>query len=754
MSSAVASVTQRIIVEGEDRASASINSAQGSMRSMAATAQSTTQKAGGAFAAMASAIGPAGSQIAEIGKSATALGSTANILPGPIGLATAAVVGLAVGAKMLVDYISQANAQERLLITGAGQSMAGKFKLDREAAVSLSKSLATLSSDGLRPSDELIKRVVDNAKALGGKPEEAVAKFIAAWKEGPDALAKVQQELGAIGVSMENLAETANRFGFDAQALGFKPLLLGADALKAKIGELAKAELEAQVARQSGDKDRIAAAQEIADKTKKEADAIRNGLTASVQVAAIQRDRQRDLADFDGRASTARTKELAHGLKLQGIMIARTSIDAQLLAIKAAQVALGDTEANRQADALNAEKATLDLREKQELAASRAEQKAKSKENAAKALANLEAEISAQGRLRKAQADVITDYASGTAIKLRVLAADELADLKAADRAKTTAKAKNLNIAAIEREASNKRRDLLAEESRASEANVISLDAARSRRDAAQAQTRIAVLRNAGDEEAAIAAESAEAQRQYGEEVAAILKDVADRRRAGSIAASDEARVAEEVAARKVEAEQRVLSAQRDAADKRDAIRKRELNGAISTFQRAASVAQGPVAEGMKSAADQVQRLTDGWKDSKNHAGDAISAGGQVAAAFVSDTQTKAAIMAVFEGASAIASFASQDYVGGAGHAAAAVMYGAVAGGLVGTTTASNSGGGQGGASSATTQAGGGNAPQESGKGSVVHVHFDRGFAIGTKHEIGKAVVSAVKSLKGTGYAA
>ena len=59
-----------------------------------------------------------------------------------------------------------------------------------------------------------------------------------------------------------------------------------------------------------------------------------------------------------------------------------------------------------------------------------------------------------------------------------------------------------------------------------------------------------------------------------------------------------------------------------------------------------------------------------------------LSAGGQLVAGFIEDQQARAAVMAVFELASSIASFAAQDYTGGAMHAAAAVMYGLVAGGL------------------------------------------------------------------------
>lgn len=72
-----------------------------------------------------------------------------------------------------------------------------------------------------------------------------------------------------------------------------------------------------------------------------------------------------------------------------------------------------------------------------------------------------------------------------------------------------------------------------------------------------------------------------------------------------------------------------------------------------------------------------------------------LAASGQLAAGFVGDQQTQAAIMAAMEGAAAVASFAIQDYVGGGMHLLSAGLYGAVAGGAFGA--GSSAGGGAGG---------------------------------------------------------
>ena len=72
-----------------------------------------------------------------------------------------------------------------------------------------------------------------------------------------------------------------------------------------------------------------------------------------------------------------------------------------------------------------------------------------------------------------------------------------------------------------------------------------------------------------------------------------------------------------------------------------------------------------------------------------------IAAGGQLVAGFASDQQSKATILAVMEGAAAIASFATQDYWGGAMHTAAAIQYGLIAGGVIGQAKGGGGGGGR-----------------------------------------------------------
>jgi hypothetical protein len=70
----------------------------------------------------------------------------------------------------------------------------------------------------------------------------------------------------------------------------------------------------------------------------------------------------------------------------------------------------------------------------------------------------------------------------------------------------------------------------------------------------------------------------------------------------------------------------------------------------------------------------------EGAKAAVGATASAISVGGQLATAFIKDEQTKAVISGLIETAAAAASFAAQDYVGGALHTVAAGLYFAAAG--------------------------------------------------------------------------
>jgi len=144
----------------------------------------------------------------------------------------------------------------------------------------------------------------------------------------------------------------------------------------------------------------------------------------------------------------------------------------------------------------------------------------------------------------------------------------------------------------------------------------------------------------------------------------------------------------------------------------------------------------------------QIKAVSAGWNDNKNKASGVIGAVGNVAAAFVDGEREKAAILAVMEGAQAVASVAVGDIPGAIAHGAAAALYGSVAGGLIGggASTAPSAGGGgfaAGGATAGTGEGGGG------GPATTV-INFNA--PLGTSYEIGKSVVKAQKAAGASGW--
>ena len=120
----------------------------------------------------------------------------------------------------------------------------------------------------------------------------------------------------------------------------------------------------------------------------------------------------------------------------------------------------------------------------------------------------------------------------------------------------------------------------------------------------------------------------------------------------------------------------------------------------------------------------------DAWSE---NAPALISASGAIAAGFIQDEQAKAALLAAFEGAAAVAAFAREDYVGGAMHLVAAGLYGAVAGGAFATGGSRGGGSGGRGARQAAPNLGAGQ--QTKPTGTVIQVDFSGATVLGSDRQ-------------------
>jgi len=134
-------------------------------------------------------------------------------------------------------------------------------------------------------------------------------------------------------------------------------------------------------------------------------------------------------------------------------------------------------------------------------------------------------------------------------------------------------------------------------------------------------------------------------------------------------------------------------------AEKEDAEARARVVAAAGQVGKVAGSLEGDFAAAAGSAAGAVQKIAGSWQGLAKAAPDAISAAGGVATAFVDGERQKAGILAITEGAAALASIAIQDYPGAAAHGASAVLYGLAAGGVIG--------GASGGAPAAPTASGG-----------------------------------------------
>ncbi len=228
-------------------------------------------------------------------------------------------------------------------------------------------------------------------------------------------------------------------------------------------------------------------------------------------------------------------------------------------------------------------------------------------------------------------------------------------------------------------------------------------------------------MRDAGKEEAAILVESKQANADYQAALHAIeLQRVTDLAQFNlSKRESDD--INAQSLLRQLAALETLNQAEDAAAQKRKALRDKEAQEVAKAADAVGTAAQsvgGTTGKGLQAATSAISKLSAGWKDSKTHAADAISASGSVAAAFTSDAKQQAGIMAIFETAAGFAAY--PDPVGMATHFASAALYAAVAGGVVPSASGGSPGvSGDSGGKSGTSGGGFGGGGSGSGSGTT-----------------------------------
>lgn len=802
---AAARVETKIVIQGEGNAASAVKGVNDELKGV----RETTTRAGAAFSGLNAVIGGAVPEVGKLGQGFTFAGAAANAIPGPLGLAAAAIVGASVAAYSLANHLAETRAKVELLGNEDTVRLADNLNLSVDAAVKLQAALGELPAR-VQPSVALLDAVKARAESLGQDGEKAVADWVTAIKKGPEALAAFEGQFGRLAKATTDLPSVTERLGLTRDAVG----------LAQQVGNEAQRARDAASEAIVSDRLSATAAQEALDLRKQAAEVnVADRIILELRAASVEAESERLRENAATRveesnslqAAADRSRELAAAEKERALV---ASANAAEIAVKEAQAAATVD----QKEAANLRTLALQLREKEvarlradledrlkrglidqlvyrrelaglqvqdlQVAQAQVAQAAKADSGraarAAKARQAADAEVASAILLSKVQAE--TAERSGASVqavrelRLATLAKEEASEVAQAQKSVNTAKGRADAILAIHGEFAGKREAIdkaiaAADEKRvAEEAKSLQVQVERAEgiirksQDVAaagvakRADSLASRLRESGNEEGADLVERQQAWADYGQELARIQWEIGDQL---------DATVADGDLARELERQQLELQAQAwesyeerlAASDERRAKRLRDsIATSVDAIRAPAALLTGSsgfsakLGKALDATATGVQKVAGNWKGLKASAPDAISAAGEVAGAFVDGEKEKAGISALFETAASVASFATGDVVGGAGHAAAALLYGAVAGGIVGggssATPSTGSGAAVGGGDAGTSGSG-------SGSGSTtVNVYFGKGFVVGTPQQVGVGLQTALATVPATGIRA
>lgn len=823
---AAARVETRIVLQGEGNAARAVKETREQLDGMgasagkataaastgfaqyAAVAQQSLSKIGGAFSAVNAVIGGTNPIMQKLGQSFTAAGAVANIIPGPIGLAAAAMTGLAVATYKFVEAANQAEAKTKFMRGGAGsEAMATQLGITQDAVLGVQQSLEDLSDAGLKPTESELRAVRDRAEAMGKDGSKAVEQFIGAIAKGPEALREVQKEIGDLGI--KNIGDLGASIGLSKASLGLEKDLTDA---KVQQAELLKeyAAIQARTALLGGailESDR----KDLEVITAK-AGALEGRLSAERQLAREQKvaDTNSQLAKgrialLDVQASQQKDKSVGDAIKIQAIDLRLADIAQRYNLILRNRGAISAEQFNVKVQEVQLEQAQAEAAKKAIFDAAEADRKSRREAAAAKSKERIQAETDATIKLAQAREQVAEassrDPASDPAVlaaKLKVIDLEASAAQKAARARVNTATGRENELRAIELNATAEREKVqkefdAARIERAQKETDLRKEMAQERLQAeidaqskidelaaSQSERNIEKMRERGEFHAATLAEIEAAEKASAAAIEKINRDLAASL-VGLDEESDLAAKQRQLAAAQVAAEQQKLatatadSYAKQSASTADAIDKQigsieKITGAalqaggLGDFGKAVGGIAGNVLKGSEAldqfnAAQKSGNLEQMAKANQGLSAaidGTISASGAAAAAFVEDERTKAGILALTETAAAIVAFATPGMQAqGIAHAAAAAIYAGIAGGAIPTggagsaTAASTTGATTGGGGEVTGMTGAGAAV---GAGTMQVFNFNKGFVIGSTQEVAKGISGTLRSVNGTGY--
>lgn len=809
-----ARVESHLVVSATDAASVALGQTRKSIKTLGEAAQTAGKqgkaasddfkKVGETSGDLESALkgvsdfsGAQAGAVSKVGDAFGAVEAVTRLLPGQLGLAATAIGGLAVGAYMLTKHLSESAAKVRLLTSSEGRRLGESFQAGTDEVVKLSAALDSLGERSLRPSDELLKRVRDNAIAVGADGADAVAKFIEVWKQGPKAINDNREAINALGGKVDDLAKTAKSLGLDPKSLGLVETVATADKFKTTLSEVALNSRQLEIERkklldleekfakagtstmgaivdQINQTRRLIAEKESVVATDREhAKFLGQKLSTELETAQVSKQIGEIQNEANGKATQARTKQIGLGIQLAGIEQAQEVV-VKAIAREQELIARGTgKEAEDRKKVLEGLLAQLGVRQAGILAGDKAAKAQASQSGAAEAAARRTALVDASLRRQKALADV--DGVRSIEERIALIDAETTKELGALDRKRLGRAGLAAATEAIELERQAKVRqaetEVGAERAKVeselaaaiiagnerSAAIVVQLADVRAQRTAQAAEREASALEQTGQVDAAVAVRRTAAAQAYADEVQRINREINASQAQLAVGSEDRANLELVRLAR--------LSEAADAkAQKELALAAKQLEAMKATVQASASAFAGPLAKlgdgkvgkTLGALASGVGSVASSWTGMKEAAPGAIAALGNVATATDESLTVQSIKQALFQTAAGIASLAIGDAPGASNHFSAAAAYGIVAGTNAvmgtgaGTGAAATGGSGTGpsGFDTVTGNASGGSAGAQ-GKTEVYNFYAP----LGTPQAIGKEINRNSRSLDRTGFA-
>ncbi len=786
-------VETRISLGVEDNASAGIKSAHSALKDFGHEAEGTGAKfhemgeQGAAGLSKVSRLGrplagfagEAKGEVTELSHAMHGFAMVTELLPGPLGMAAGAVVGLAAGAYLLNKHLDETAAKMELLVTPEARQMGEQLGLSTDGVLKLTKALSAFTPKDIKPTNEMLKEVGENAERLGQDKAENIAKFLAAWKEGPDAIKKVQEEIGTLNLRVESLSDVSKSLGFDPALIGLDKAVTVTDRLKQNVQDISKERADVVSTEETLNKllesdalDRWQtrdAAMEQRQELERQLEVQKAQVAASEMLAKSQAKIlavQQEISEFqklskilatddENRAQLAGSKHEAHKIRLKAIDDERVRINKEMYAWDSLRAALGDKEVDQHVYTLAAERQLQDIKEKAEKKA----QKADAQEAGQKAMAAAEKVAAHRIALAKAVGDVEEqerhraagdDPVKQAAAHIRDLEAATHREIEAirADLKKKEDVRKTEIYAAEGRLADEKAklaRDALSQQE---QENTELLDADQ-KRDMARLQHNKQYLIAQGDQAGAAAAQELLDKMTLDQQ----LLDEDRAYAAKMLTLTDETARAKAALVRDSNKELLRLNAENGKGREGKTDQENAARGyaALEAAANAANSAGGKGATALGGLAKSSAALNKEWEQTKKAGGgiadmapSMVEAAGSIAAGFVDGEKTKAGIMAITEFAAGWASYPNP--VGMASHFTAAAIYGSIAGGIIGTGGSSAPSGGAPGGGSGGSPFGPGGGDQQP---QNVNVFLG---VLGTQQQVGLAAQRAIQATARTGY--